>query len=120
MIGGNLITVNYQGCRQLLADMGIWSPLRPGRFNPRLHWGDQQGQPISGAYLNETDTGVAYFTLNIKCILKEDEEFWSDLPLPLVADRDKAHRNIYPQDGKEREALFQLFLGSQRRYSGHG
>ena len=120
MKGGNRITVNYQFCRQLLADMKIWSPLRPGRFNPRLHWGDRQGRPISGAYLNETDTGVAYFTLNSKCILKEDEEFWSDLPFPLVADRAKAHRNIHPQDGKEREALFQLFSGSLQRYPGHG
>ena len=86
--------MNYQVCSQLLADMGIWSPRRPGRRNPRLRWGDRQGHPIRGAYLNKTVTDVAYFTHNGKCALKEDEDLWSNLPLGLVAERDKSHRNI--------------------------
>ena len=101
--------MDYQACRQLLADIGIWAPLRPGRFNPRLHWGDKQGQPIPGTYLNETDSGMAYFTLNGSSVLKGDRDLWSDLPLRLVAERDKPHRNVYPQHGKELEALHQLF-----------
>ena len=104
--------MNYQVCRQLLADMGIWSPQRPGRRNPRLHWGDRQGHPIRGAYLNETGAGLAYFTLNSRCVLKEDEGLWSNLPLDSVPEKDKAHRNIYPRPGKEQDALHQLFSGS--------
>ncbi len=101
--------MNYEACRRLLAAMGIWAPIRPGRFNPRLHWGDRQGQPIPGTYLNETDSGMACFTLNGRCVLKEDGDLWSNLPPRLVAEKDKAHRNIYPKQGKELEALHQLF-----------
>lgn len=106
--------MNYQGCRRLLADMGIWSPVSPGRRNPRLRWGDREGHPIHGTYLNETAAGVAYFTLNSRCVLKEDEELWSDLPLDSVAEWDKAHRNIYPRTGSERDALHQLLSGRGR------
>ena len=101
--------MNYEGLRQLLADFGIWAPRRPGPRNPRLHWRDRQGQLSAGAYLNETDSGVAYLTLNSRCVLQEDEEFWSKLPDGLAADRDKIHRNIHPREGKERDALLQLF-----------
>ena len=106
--------MNYQVCSQLLSDMGIWSPRRPGQRSPRLRWGDRQGYPIRGSYLNETAASIAYFTLNSRCVLKEDEDLWSNLPLRLVAEKDKAHRNIYPRGGKERDALHQLFSGSTR------
>ena len=57
--------MNYQDCRCLLADMGIWSPLRPGPRNPRLHLGVIVRVILfRGAYLNETAAGLAYFTLN--------------------------------------------------------
>ncbi len=52
---------------------------------------------------------MAYLTLNRRCVLKEDGDLWSNLPLGLVAERDKAHRNIYAQHGKELKALHQLF-----------
>ena len=106
--------MNYQVCMELLADMGIWSPLRPGPRNRRLRWGDRDGHPIPGAYLNETAAGVAYLTLNSRCVLEEDEELWLDLPTDPAAEWDKAHRNIYPRPGKERDALHQLFSGSRR------
>ncbi len=105
--------MNYGVCRRLLSDMGIWSPLRPGPRNPRLHWGDRQGHPFRGTYLNETAADLAYFTLNSRCVLKQDEELWLDLPLGLVAESEKAHRNIYPRLGKERDALHQLLSGSR-------
>ncbi len=101
--------MNYQGGRQLLTEMGIWAPLRPGLRNKTLLCGDEQGLCIRGIYLNKTDTGRAYFTLNSACRLKEDTDLWVNLPQPLVAEIDKKHRNIYPVNGKEREALHQLF-----------
>ena len=101
--------MNYHACRQLLTEMGIWAPLRPGRRNKTLRCGDEQGLCIRGIYLNETDTCKAYFTLNSACRLKEDTNLWVNLPQPLVAEIDKKHRNIYPVNGKEREALYQLF-----------
>ncbi len=102
--------MNYQDCRQLLKDMGIWAPAKLGRRNKTLRWSDEQGQRIRGTYLNETDTGKAYFTLNSACLLKEDENLWTNLPQRLVAEKDTANRNVYPLPGKEREALHQLFM----------
>ena len=102
--------MNYRDCRQLLAQMGIWAPAKPGRRNKTLRHGHEQGKPIRGTYLNETDTDRAYFTLNSACRLKEDENLWVNLPQPLVAEVDKKQRNIYPMNGKEREALHQLFM----------
>ena len=101
--------MNYQDCLQLLKDMRIWAPAEPGRRNKTLRWGDEQGQPVPGVYLNETDTAKAYFTLNSACLLKEDENLWANLPQRLVAEKDTANRNLYPLPGKEREALHQLF-----------
>ena len=103
--------MNYQDCWQLLAEMGIWA--HPGKrgFRPTLRWGhDQNGQPIRGIYLNETDTGTAYFTLNSACLLMVDENLWMNLPQRSVAKADMANRNVYPLPGKEREALHQLFM----------
>ena len=102
--------MNYQDCRQLLKDMGIWAPAKPGQRNKTLRWSDEQGQPIPGTYLNETNTGKAYFTLNSACLLKEDENLWTNLPQRSVAEKDTANLNIYPLPGKEREALHQLFM----------
>ena len=101
--------MNYQSLRQLLTDMGIWSPLRPGPRNKTLRWEDEQGKRIPGVYLNETDTDMAYLTLNSASVLNEDEDLWANLPLTMVAEVDKANRNIYPLPGKELEALHQLF-----------
>ena len=102
--------MNYQDCRQLLAQMGIWAPAKPGSRNKTLRWSDEQGQRITGIYLNETDTGRAYFTLNSACHLKEDENLWVNLPQRSVAEVDKKQRNIYPTNGKEWEALHQLLM----------
>ena len=102
--------MNYQGCRQLLAEIGIWAPLRPERRNKTLRWSDEQGQRIPGIYLNETNTCKAYFTLNTACLLKEDENLWKNLPRRLVAKTDTVKRNVYPLPDKEREALHQLFM----------
>ena len=108
--------MNYQDCRQLLAEMGIWAHPRKRGFRPTLRWGhDQNGKRIRGTYLNETDTDLAYFTLNSACRLKEDANLWVNLPQPLVAEVDKKHRNIYPVNGKEREALHQLFMQPMKR-----
>ena len=108
--------MNYQSLRQLLTDMGIWSPLRPGPRNKTLRWEDEQGKRIPGVYLNETetetDTDTAYFTLNSACVLNEDENLWTNLHHRSVAEVDKANRNIYPLQGKEEEALDQLFVQS--------
>ena len=99
--------MNYQSLRQLLTDMGIWSPLRPGPRNKTLRWEDEQGKRIPGVYLNETD--MAYLTLNSVCVLNEDKGLWTNLPQQLVAEVDKLNRNIYPLSGKELKALRQLF-----------
>ena len=103
--------MNYDQCHNLLAAIGIWSPCRPGPRNPRLRWGTRQGEPIRGAYLNQSDYGLAYFTLNSRCDLKEDVSLWAEVRHDLVAKADKNHRSIYPQPGRERDALLQLFLG---------
>ena len=101
--------MNYRSFSQMLNDIGIWSPLRPGRRNKTLRWGDEQGQSIPGVYLNETETDVAYLTLNSACVLKEDKSLWANLPQQLVAEVDKPNRNIYPLSGKELKALRHLF-----------
>ena len=101
--------LDYGSCSDLLATLGIWSPPRPGPRNPTLRWGTRQGEPIRGVYLNESNTGLAYFTLNSACSLQENQELWSDLPGHQVAEGDRAYRNLRPQSGKEREALEQLF-----------
>lgn len=103
--------MNYQYLRQLLAKMGIWAPAKPGRRNPRLHCGDRNVQPIPGTYLNETKTGMAYFTLLSNCALRENKGLWLNLPHELVHKGDEKYRNIYPKHGKERDALLQLFQG---------
>ena len=74
-------------------------------LGPRLEWSTH-----SRDYLNETDTGLAYFTLNSACRLKEDENLWVNLPQRSVAEVDKKQRNIYPMNGKEWEALHQLLM----------
>lgn len=104
--------LDYASCGDLLATLGIWSPPRPRPRNPTLRWGNRQGEPIRGAYLNESGSGLAYFTLNSACTLQEREDLWSDLPGDQVAEGDRAKRNIAPKPGKEREALEQLFLGT--------
>ncbi len=104
--------MDYGSCSDLLATLGIWSPQRPGPRNPTLRRGSREGEPIRGVYLNESDTGLAYFTLNSACILRESEDLWSNLPGDQVAEVDVKNRNIYPQPGKERQALEQLFLGT--------
>ena len=109
---GSGTALDYASCRDLLATLGIWSPPRPRRRNPTLRRGSREGEPIRGAYLNESGTGVAYFTLNSACTLQESEDLWSDLPRDQVAEVDVKNRNIYPKAGKEREALEQLFLGT--------
>jgi len=43
--------------------------------------------------------------------LEEDERLWSQLPGDQVVKADETHKNIYPQPGRERDALQQLFLG---------
>ena len=101
--------MDYQGCRELLADIGIWAPQRPSSRNPRLHWGSRDGQPIGGAYLNATDSDVAYFTLNGNCDLWEDADLWRHLQAGLVGERNKKHRNILPLSGRERQAFQQFF-----------
>ena len=103
--------LDYGSCCDLLAAIGIWAPRRPGPRNPRLRWGTRQGEPIRGAYLNQSDSGLAYFTLNSRCDLEEDESLWSRLPGDQVAKAHETHKNIYPQPGRERDALQQLFLG---------
>ena len=104
--------LDYGSCRDLLTSIGIWSPPRPGPRNPTLRRGTRQGEPIRGAYLNESDTGLAYFTLNSACTLGPSEGLWSDLSPDQVAGVDVKHRNICPSPGKEREALEQLFQGN--------
>ena len=101
--------MDYQACRQLLADMGIWAPQRPSSRNRTLRWGSREGQPIRGAYLNATDCDVAYFALLSNCDLQEDADLWPHLPAGLAGERDRKHRNILPLSGKERQALEQLF-----------
>jgi hypothetical protein len=101
--------MDYQACRQLLADMGIWAPQRPSSRNPTLRWDSRDGQPIGGAYLNATDSDVAYFILSGNCDLREDAELWLHLPDGLVGELDKKHRNILPLSGRERQAFQQLF-----------
>ena len=104
--------LGYASCSDLLASLDIWSPPRPRRRNPTLRRGSREGEPIRGAYLNESDAGIAYFTLNSACTLQQSEDLWSDLPSDQVAEGDRTKRNIYPKPGKEREALEQLFLGT--------
>ena len=111
--------MDYQACRQLLAEMGIWAPQQPSSRNPRLHWGSRDDLPIPGAYLNATDSDVAYFTLNGNCGLQEDADLWLHLRTGLVGERDKKHRNILPLSGSERQALQQLFrplVGEMRNF----
>ena len=104
--------LGYASCSDLLATLDIWSPPRPGPRNPTLRRGTRQGEPIRGVYLNESDSGLAYFTLNSACTIQESKDLWSDLPGHQVAEGDRAKRNIYPKPGKEREALEQLFIGT--------
>ncbi len=104
--------LDYASCSELLATLGIWSPPRPGPRNPTLRRGSREGEPIRGVYLNESGTGLAYFTLNSACTLQGSEGLWSNLPSDQVAEVNAKNRNIYPKPGKEREALEQLFLGT--------
>ena len=108
---GRGVALGYASCSDLLATLGIWSPPRPGPRNPTLRWGTRQGEPIRGVYLNESDSGLAYFTLNSACTLQESDDLWSGPPGHQAAGGDRSYRNIYPKPGKEREALEQLFLG---------
>ncbi len=101
--------MDYQDCAQLLEELGVEAPIRPGNRSRTLRWAD--GACIRGIYLNATAAGLAYFTLNTACKLEVDVTLWRNLPGQDVKLQDRRHRNILPRAGREREALRSLLAG---------
>ena len=111
--------MRYSEMRYCLQVLGVWAPPESGLKNPSLRLGsDGSGAEIEGVYLNETDSGQAYLTLDVDPNLPRNGKayeqamgsgHWNELPVGAL--RGEHIRHVYLIDDNNCRALRDLVVG---------